>query len=105
MQFVVGAADISGSDVWLFSAGADNPDVVAAVRSAFSRQARSVHVVTRRPSGLAATEAAAAGGHFHTVPVAEPKDGYLETHSLIAPVAGKRVGSGKSFLDCVTPDG
>jgi hydroxymethylpyrimidine pyrophosphatase-like HAD family hydrolase len=103
MQFVLGAAEISDSDVWLFSAGADNPDVLAAVRTAFSRRARSVHVVTRGPSGLAASEAAASGGHVHSIPVAEAKDGFLATHSLVATVGILLLAADRASGDTVGP--
>lgn len=86
MDFVLGSADISDSDVWLFTAGAENPDVVAVVRAAASRRPASVHVVTRTPNGPAARNALAERGHVHIVPVAEAKDGFLATHSLLATV-------------------
>lgn len=84
MQFVLGASVIADCDVWLFSASSDNADVVAAVETAIKRRARSIQLVTRNPSGQAATKAHAAGGQIHAVPVADIKDGYLATHSLVA---------------------
>ncbi|MEF3129389.1 HAD hydrolase family protein [Rhizobium leguminosarum] len=104
MQFVLGASSISDSDVWLFSASSDNADVQAAVETAIKRRARSIQLVTRNPDGQAATKARAAGGQVHDVPVADRKDGYLATHSLVATttalllasdlVSGEPVGSG-----------
>ena len=86
MEFVLGSADISDWDVWLFTAGAENPDVVAVVRAVASRRPASIHMVTRNPDGLAAQNISAEGGRVHAVPVAEAKDGYLATHSLVATV-------------------
>ncbi|QAB01157.1 MULTISPECIES: HAD hydrolase family protein [Agrobacterium tumefaciens complex] len=104
MQFVLGASSISDCDVWLFSASSDNADVLAAVETAIKRRARSIQLVTRNPDGQAATKARAAGGQIHSVPVADMKDGYLATHSLVATttalllasdlVSGEPVGSG-----------
>jgi fructoselysine-6-P-deglycase FrlB-like protein len=84
MQAVVNQHDLTESDVWLFSAGGDNPDAVAASRAALDRKARSLHLVTRTPSGSAAGMVQRAGGVVHVVPVADRKDGYLATHSLLA---------------------
>src|SRR3546814_5738219 len=47
MQLVLGSSDVSDSDVWLFSAGANNQDIIAAVRAAVSRRVRSLNIVTR----------------------------------------------------------
>ena len=38
-EFVLGNRDLASSDVWLFSAGADNPDSVACVLAARARSA------------------------------------------------------------------
>lgn len=99
MQFSLGAADISDSDVWLFSAGADNPDVTAAVLAARSRCRRPPCIVTRNPDGQAAREVAAAGGVVHAVPVADPKDGYLTTHSLVATVGALLLAADRASDD------
>ncbi|WP_223476584.1 hypothetical protein [Oricola indica] len=86
MQAVLDQHDLTQSDVWLFSAGGDNPDSVAASVAAFDRKARSVHLVTRNPNGAAAGIVEKGGGSVHVVPVAEPQDGYLATHSLLSSV-------------------
>ena len=86
LEFVLGSSDISNHDVWIFSAGADNPDVIAAVHAAAYRRPASLHLVTRNPRGVAVRRTAAVGSYVHTVPVADEKDGYLATHSLIATV-------------------
>lgn len=84
VQFVLGSASITGFDIWFFSASGDNADVLAGIEMALKRRALSIQLVTRNPEGLAAERVKAAGGHVHVVPVAEMKDGYLATHSLVA---------------------
>lgn len=84
MQAVLDVHDLSGSDVWLFSAGGDNPDIVAATEAAFDRGATRLHLVTRNPDGAACRFAVRGGGRVHVVPVADGKDGYLATHSLLS---------------------
>lgn len=86
MQAVVDQHDLTESDVWLFSAGGDNPDAAAASRAALDRMARTLHLVTRNPGGSAAGIVERGGGTVHVVPVADEKDGYLATHSLLASV-------------------
>jgi hypothetical protein len=85
MQVVLELADLTGVDVWLFSARGDNPDVIGALRAAVKRGAAAIHVVTTNASGRLVLEASGAEqAHVHIVPVADPKDGFLATHSLIA---------------------
>lgn len=88
MQAVLDQQGLTDSDVWLISAGGDNPDAVAASRAVLDRKARNVHLITRNPDGIAAGIVERGGGHVHVVPVAEPKDGYLATHSLLSSVIG-----------------
>ncbi len=86
MELVVSPDDLSGFDVWLFSAGADNPDVAAAFTAAMGSAAANVRLVTVNPQGETSLTATAAGGRAEVVvvPVAERKDGFLATHSLVA---------------------
>ena len=84
MQLVVDQSDLTESEVWLFSAGGDNPDAVAASQAAFDRKARTLHLVTRTPGGSAMKLVQRLGGTVHVVPVADQKDGFLATHSLLA---------------------
>ena len=84
MDMVLGNHDIPEVDVWLFSAGAENADIIAAATAAVQRRCRRLHIVTRGPSGAAAVVADRNRGHVHSVPVATPRDGYLATHSMIA---------------------
>lgn len=83
LAFTLGLQDLSQSDVWLFSAGGDNPDFKAALLAARSRGARHIHVLTRRtadlPEGTLWSNLS-----IHIVPVASEKDGFLATHSLLA---------------------
>src|SRR3546814_14808034 len=84
MQAVVDQHDLTQSDVWLFSAGGDNPDAVAASRAALDRKAGKLHLVTCNPYGQAAAIVERGGGTVDVVPVADPKAGHFPTHSLIS---------------------
>lgn len=86
MQLVLDQHDLTESDVWLFSAGGNNPDAAAASRAALDRKARRLHLVTRTLDGSAASIVERGGGTVHLVPVADSKDGYLATHSLLSSV-------------------
>ena len=86
MQAVLDQHDLIESDVWLFSAGGNNADAAAASRAALDRKARSLHLVTRSLDGSAASIVVRGGGTVHVTPVADPKDGYLATHSLLSTV-------------------
>ena len=85
-EFVLGTRDLADSDIWLFSAGADNEDSMACLVTARSR-GDGLSIVTRSPDG--ATALAATGdprNRLFVVPVAESKDGFLATHSLVATI-------------------
>ena len=84
MQFVTDVSGLSGSDVWLFTAGAENPDAMAAVQSAYRRGAEKIFMVTRSPHGRAAILLEELGGKIFPAPVSDEKDGFLATHSLVA---------------------
>jgi fructoselysine-6-P-deglycase FrlB-like protein len=86
MQVVLESSDLGLSEVWLFSAGGDNPDILATVRAAQDRGALSIHLVTRNPDGEAARLVSTRGGTLHAVPVSNRKDGFLATHSLLSSV-------------------
>lgn len=88
MDLVVDDSDLQGCDVWLFSAGADNPDVAAAFDTALSSDAASIRLVTVRADGATTIRARTSGRcAVDLLPVADPKDGFLATHSMIATVA------------------
>ena len=85
MDLVLGAAEIAEEHLWLFSAGADNGDIIAAVDAARIRRPERIDLVTRGADGAAARALdALPNAAVHTVPVAETKDGFLATHSLVA---------------------
>lgn len=87
MEVVVSPADLDGADVWIFSAGADNPDAEAALAGALNSSAASITLMTVNAQGAtaAATVALKDGrASVIVVPVAERKDGFLATHSLVA---------------------
>ena len=86
MRFAADMSGLGGTDVWLFTAGADNADMRAAVQSAYQRGATRVFMLTRSAGGRAATKLAEVGGRVFEVPVADLKDGFLATHSLVATV-------------------
>lgn len=89
MQFVLSTEEWAGTDLWLFSAGADNPDIAAAFHCAIASRADSIHLVTVRRDGSTALAAERhARAQIHALPVADPKDGFLATHSMTAMIAG-----------------
>ncbi len=99
MQAVLDQHDLTDSDVWLFSAGGDNSDAAAAARAALDRKAKTLQLVTRNPVGTAAGIVGRGGGIVHVVPVADPKDGYLATHSLLSSVVALLLASDTASRD------
>lgn len=99
MQAVLELHGLERTDVWLFSAGSDNPDVVAAAKAALDRHCASLHLVTRNPQGAAAKLVERCGGTTHVVPVADPKDGYLATHSLLATITALLLAGDRNSPD------
>lgn len=93
MQAVADHHSLVSTPVWLFSAGGDNPDVSAAASAAVDRGCRDIHIVTRNPNGAAVALVSKFGGHVHVVPVADEKDGYLATHSLLSMTVGLLLAS------------
>ncbi len=93
MQAVLELQGLAESEVWLFSAGGDNADISAAAQAALDRGCRRLHLVTRNEKGAAAEIARRGNGTVHLVPVADAKDGYLATHSLMASVTALLLGS------------
>ena len=86
MRFVSGVPRLQDYDVWIFSAGAENADVMATVETAFKRGASRVNMITRSPQGRSARRLEELGGRVFSAPVLEKKDGFLATHSLVATV-------------------
>jgi len=100
MEIVLGGGDLDRHSVWIISAGADNPDTVAAVLAAQARGASDVAIITRNPAG-AALAALGQGGGVHLVPVADHKDGFLATHSLVSTVGALLIASDLASEDPV----
>jgi hypothetical protein len=89
MQFVLSLEEWAGTEIWLFSAGANNPDAAAAFSCAVSSSCEGVRLVTVKADGETAAAAAAhPRSQVFVLPVADPKDGFLATHSMIAMIAG-----------------
>lgn len=93
MQAVTDHHILNAAQVWLFSAGGDNPDVSAAARAIVDRGCSDLNLVTRNAQGAAAGIVTRLGGSVHVVPVADAKDGYLATHSLLAMTVGLLLAS------------
>jgi fructoselysine-6-P-deglycase FrlB-like protein len=99
-EFVLGNDDLGQSDVWLFSAGADNADSIASVMAARARGAAHIHLLTRNAEGIAARAVAVDHGNRVTIlPVADTKDGFLATHSLVASVLALLLASDLASVD------
>ena len=88
MEFVLANGCFDGCEIWLFSAGADNPDIAGALRAALVSHAAAIRLITVRKDGATALKAAAESRcDVYVLPVADPKDGFLATHSMAATVA------------------
>lgn len=84
LEFTLGLSHLHDTDVWLFSAGGDNYDILAALTAASQRAARTIIIVTSNPAARLIDESAALENVLVLVtPRAEPKDGFLATHSLL----------------------
>ena len=87
MELVLGDA-VPADETWLLSAGADNCDIAAAFRTAIDVGTGPIRMVTTRAKGAVAIEVEQhSRGSTFVLPVADPKDGFLATHSLIATMA------------------
>jgi len=94
LQFVLSVEDMAGAEVWLFGAGADDPDVAAALECARSSRAEAIRLVTARPDGAAAPAVADdPRSALFVLPVAEPEDDRLPVHALGAMVAALLIAS------------
>lgn len=99
-EFVLANDDLGQSDVWLFSAGADNADSIASVVAARARGAAHFHLVTRNVAGAAAQAVAADPRNtVISIPVADAKDGFLATHSLVGSVLALLFASDMASAD------
>lgn len=84
MEYVLARDDRPDHDAWLFSAGASNPDVAAALEAALGSAARVVLVTVNGRGETALRAGLSDRCTVVVVPVAEAKDGFLATHSLAA---------------------
>lgn len=87
LEFVLGSEDLGDTDVWIFSASGANTDVIAVAHALRTRGCRRAHVVTREAESILKEVVAPLEGlTFHVLSTADPKDGFLATHSLVAVV-------------------
>jgi hydroxymethylpyrimidine pyrophosphatase-like HAD family hydrolase len=99
MALVLDAAGVPGTPAWLFSATGGNPDILAAFDAAIAEHRGEVDVLTSAAEGtLAATAASLARSRkpsprVHLAPVADPKDGFLATHSAVSAAASLTIAS------------
>jgi hydroxymethylpyrimidine pyrophosphatase-like HAD family hydrolase len=94
MEFVLADGSLVDTDVFLFSAGGNNTDIIAAQQTAVARGARALHVVTNN-SGAQIAKACAdlPNARTHVLPTADVKDGFLATHSLAGAITALLVAS------------
>jgi len=86
LQFALDDAPLAEAEVWLFSAGGSNPDILGAFDAARRRGARQIRLITAAPASSLAEQITAAGGALHLALTADERDGFLATHSLTAAV-------------------
>ncbi|MER9351988.1 hypothetical protein NKI61_01655 [Mesorhizobium sp. M0514] len=87
MEFVLGHEDLADTEVWLFTGRGENADILAALGAAKARNAREVRVVTSNLASPVLTEISSLPHtKGYVLPVADEKDGFLSTHSLVAAV-------------------
>ena len=93
MELVLGDP-FAADETWLLSAGADNPDIAAAFRMAAQAGDGPIRMLTTRAGGAVATAVRDhPRGSLYVLPVADAKDGFLATHSLVAGVAAMLAAS------------
>lgn len=86
LDLVMADLRLRDASIWLFSAGADNPDIMAAHRAAKAAMPSRIVLVTTNALGAVTGAAEDSGGDVHVLPVADRKDGFLATHSMMAMV-------------------
>lgn len=93
MSYVLEAAGMPGMPTWLFSSSGENHDIIAAFDAASGQHGAEVDVLTSNPMGALVAAASDAGSlrtstsRVHLAPVADQKDGFLATHSLVSAAA------------------
>lgn len=99
LEFVLIEEDLAGTDVWLFSASGSNPDMRAAFQVARKLCADRIVLVTTNAAGDVANAMSSGDGDIVVLPVADPKDGFLATHSLAAMVFGLLFAFDRRYRD------
>jgi hypothetical protein len=85
MAYVLGAADEAAGS-WFFSASGDNQDIQGAFEAGLRSPRDRLFVLTNSVNGALASLARDNGAFLNVSPVADPKDGFLATHSAISGV-------------------
>jgi hydroxymethylpyrimidine pyrophosphatase-like HAD family hydrolase len=89
MAYILESDVPNGTPVWLFSASGGNQDILAAYELAEAERVRGVEIVTSGSDGALAKAALAGNANgfspsLHIAPAADPKDGFLATHSAVS---------------------
>lgn len=92
------------SDVWLFSASGNNPDIIGALEKAVRIPARSIEICTSGAGG----ELARLGGKLrtarvHFAPVVDEQDSFLATHSVVS-ATSRLILASDALAGVVTPE-
>ncbi|WP_415014848.1 hypothetical protein [Brevundimonas sp.] len=94
LQFAIDEQSLETTDIWLFSAGGSNPDILAAFEGALARGARSIQLVTASTESPLARRCKGVGqAQVHWTPTCGARDGFLATHSLISAVTALLLAS------------
>lgn len=86
LEFILLSEKLADIDVWVFSAGGSNPDILAVIQALATRRHGSISVVTGDRTSLLAKAARSLEATIHFVTTAEQKDGFLATHSLVGAI-------------------
>lgn len=87
LDWIFDNADVRDTTVWIFSARGENPDAHASVNAALERGAKEIHIICSHPdTSLINHQTSDQRLTFHFLAVADPKDGFLATHSFVAAV-------------------
>lgn len=101
MEFTQRCDQLENAQVWLISAGGDNPDILAAAEAMRHNSPKHVAVVTTKPdSKLLKLLTEFASPSVHCLQVAD-KDGFLATHSLLATITALLIATDRSLPDPV----
>jgi hydroxymethylpyrimidine pyrophosphatase-like HAD family hydrolase len=83
MAYVLGASD-DGSPSWFFSASGENQDIRAAFQAGLRNTRDNLFTLTNAREGALSSLARNSGSALYVSPVADAKDGFLATHSVIS---------------------